>query len=466
MSAAESRPVLGDAAGAAQAVSSDEDQPISSLFPQSARQRPVWAGAAGPFFEDLLAGQIKECSIVEGTTFDFNVEADNYDDLHTFNLVQSVPRYELSQAVQTTSLEDGRLFLTLWIRAERDGQWTAAWRAGARACCLSACSSKNLSRGATCAGSMTICALVADLYEFVQKDHVVIGLHPERASAHVKQENEARHEKEVRAALGRAVHGVIDVDEVCTGSPDSPVLVEAWQPGDGPLEGKRVKFYLKDFPTLKPPNQPLIAAASDCSSPPKTPSTSATSNDEAESKMKRRPGTSKGLLPSTPPEGPSPSPSPLRPPRSGLAPLPVPPAPAPLAKGVAVSRLVETCIANVKAALTAATTAATPVSTVAVDTNPSTRLPQLPGPPETGALVLMPDPVLPRSELGRCFHVAKSGNFCVASESGFWSAYKADAQWQPCPQSQIIPETLPAGGIMANTTSTNSKDGYSEGARC
>ena len=62
--------------------------------------------------------------------------------------------------------------------------------------------------------------------------------------------------------------------------------------------------------------------------------------------------------------------------------------------------------------------------------------------------------------------MAKSGNFCVASESGFWSAYKADAQWQPCPQSQIIPETLPAGGIMANTTSTNSKDGYSEGARC
>ena len=129
---------------------------------------------------------------MEGTTFDFNVEADNYDDLHTFNLVQSVPRYELSQAVQTTSLEDGRLFLTLWIRAERDGQWTAAWRAGARACCLSACSSKNLSRGATCAGSMTICALVADLYEFVQKDHVVIGLHPERASAHVSSRRTRR----------------------------------------------------------------------------------------------------------------------------------------------------------------------------------------------------------------------------------------------------------------------------------
>ena len=253
---------LGDVTQTASAAASDsEDQTIQSLVEQerAARKRlprEPWEGASGPFMEDLLAGQINECKIAKGDAFDLNVGALDYDDAHMFSLNESVARSELDSKVQTFTSEDS-LWLRLWIRAEGDGRWTAAWRAGARAFCLCYLSVLLRYFCTVCAGALTISQLVEDMYELVQKDHVVIGLQPERASATVKAENETRHEKEVRSALNRAVHGVIDVEQL---HPDSTAQVEPWQPGDGPLEGKRVKFYFKAWPTLQPP---LALAASE-----------------------------------------------------------------------------------------------------------------------------------------------------------------------------------------------------------
>ena len=131
---------MGDAAAAA--ASDDEDQPIQSLVEemkadQRRRAWEAWEGASGPFMEDLLAGQINECKIPKGDTLDLNVGALHYDECQMLGLVESVARSKLDSGVQTFgSLEDNRPWLRLWIRAEGDGQWTAAWRAGARAISL------------------------------------------------------------------------------------------------------------------------------------------------------------------------------------------------------------------------------------------------------------------------------------------------------------------------------------------
>ena len=123
------------AATASDAPSDDEHQTLNSLvgkFEYEAPGGPNWEGSSGPFLEDLLAGQIKECKIVKGTTFQLSVSAEHYDNVQMSSLVDAVARNKLGLVdVTTTTSEDGCLWLALSFRAAGDGNWTAAWRAGA-----------------------------------------------------------------------------------------------------------------------------------------------------------------------------------------------------------------------------------------------------------------------------------------------------------------------------------------------
>ena len=139
MSAANGKLSDDAAMAGSEAVSLAEDNPreqARDIMAESPRPRPsTWEGASGPFLEDLLAGQIDECKIHQGTSFDLHVPAEEYDDMQSLSLT-TIPRGKLlaAEVQMTTSEVDGSLCLGLPMRAEGNGLWKAAWRQGARVC--------------------------------------------------------------------------------------------------------------------------------------------------------------------------------------------------------------------------------------------------------------------------------------------------------------------------------------------